>query len=330
MPYHLEKVGRKYKVITTETGVAHSKEPMTKKKAEAQLRILNRHTDVVQHLGGSVADKINHYIGNMSTMDKVEAGLSLTGVGNAFTLARIAWGILHPNSGVDYSIPIISKEDLENRFSAIKEENKNQLILDQLIFKEKNIQKMNDLKFNRFNDNGGPAASQPQTEEEWAAAMANIQKNADTESRAREFYDQGRQQIAAQANADRETKKLQAIQQQNQQHLSGLNQSSLAAQAQITNVKESLAKAKILQQQRKTDQQLFLTKANDIRRKDFFDQERIAGEARKTLIEAEQRRQAIKAAAQQQVLAASQPTSSAPQMVPTLGRRLPPSIPFNR
>jgi hypothetical protein len=40
MPYHLEKSGRGYYVITTSTGRKHSEKPISKAKAEAQLRIL--------------------------------------------------------------------------------------------------------------------------------------------------------------------------------------------------------------------------------------------------------------------------------------------------
>jgi hypothetical protein len=41
MPFHLEKFGlNKYYVVTTDTGNKHSKNPITKEKAEAQLRIL--------------------------------------------------------------------------------------------------------------------------------------------------------------------------------------------------------------------------------------------------------------------------------------------------
>lgn len=40
MPWHLEKSGRGYFVVTTSTGRKHSEKPITKAKAEAQLRIL--------------------------------------------------------------------------------------------------------------------------------------------------------------------------------------------------------------------------------------------------------------------------------------------------
>ena len=40
MPYHLQKSGKGYYVVTTSTGRKHSASPITKAKAEAQLRLL--------------------------------------------------------------------------------------------------------------------------------------------------------------------------------------------------------------------------------------------------------------------------------------------------
>ena len=40
MPYHLEKSGKGYYVITTSTGRKHSDKPISKAKAEAQMRLL--------------------------------------------------------------------------------------------------------------------------------------------------------------------------------------------------------------------------------------------------------------------------------------------------
>jgi hypothetical protein len=40
MPYHLEKSGRGYFVVTTSTGRKHSEKAISKAKAEAQLRLL--------------------------------------------------------------------------------------------------------------------------------------------------------------------------------------------------------------------------------------------------------------------------------------------------
>jgi len=40
MPWHIEKSGKGWVVVTTSTGRKHSDKPMTKPKAEAQLRIL--------------------------------------------------------------------------------------------------------------------------------------------------------------------------------------------------------------------------------------------------------------------------------------------------
>jgi hypothetical protein len=40
MPYHIIKEGRGYVVLTTSTGRRHSEKPISKAKAEAQLRLL--------------------------------------------------------------------------------------------------------------------------------------------------------------------------------------------------------------------------------------------------------------------------------------------------
>ena len=40
MPFHIEKVKGGYYVVTTDTGRKHSNHPISKEKAEAQLRIL--------------------------------------------------------------------------------------------------------------------------------------------------------------------------------------------------------------------------------------------------------------------------------------------------
>lgn len=40
MPWHLEKSGNGFKVVTNATGRSHSKKPLPKKRAQAQLRAL--------------------------------------------------------------------------------------------------------------------------------------------------------------------------------------------------------------------------------------------------------------------------------------------------
>jgi hypothetical protein len=40
MPYHLQQSGKGYYVITTSTGRKHSDKPISKAKAEAQMRVL--------------------------------------------------------------------------------------------------------------------------------------------------------------------------------------------------------------------------------------------------------------------------------------------------
>ena len=40
MPWHIEKSGKGFFVVTTSTGRKHSEKPISKERAEAQLRIL--------------------------------------------------------------------------------------------------------------------------------------------------------------------------------------------------------------------------------------------------------------------------------------------------
>jgi len=40
MPYHIQKEGKGYVVVTTSTGRRHSEKAISKAKAEAQLRLL--------------------------------------------------------------------------------------------------------------------------------------------------------------------------------------------------------------------------------------------------------------------------------------------------
>jgi hypothetical protein len=342
MPYHLEKVGRKYRVITTATGVAHSKEPITKKKAEAQLRILNRHTDVVEHLGGAFGmPSVRQSSGNRSDAQNEReqqvanqaTGLISGSAGMLLTAAQM----INAAPGVQEflgSIGLktgdqIAQENADRQANAFFDWYSQQGLQEHLALEEwKREAGREGAKFLWAQSESLklPKSYQPQTAEEWERAAAIRRENAQAEELTRTAYSQGRQQLEADLKAERLAKQRQALQQQNQQHLSGLNQRSAAVQSQITTAREALAKSRILQQQKREDQQLFLTKVNDINRSDFFSQERVAREARQKMIEAEQRRQAIKAAALNRALAP--PSADAPQMVPTLGRRLPPSILF--
>jgi len=43
VPYKVKKSGSGYKVVSTKTGKTHSRKPLSKKKAEAQMRALHVH-----------------------------------------------------------------------------------------------------------------------------------------------------------------------------------------------------------------------------------------------------------------------------------------------
>jgi hypothetical protein len=172
------------------------------------------------------------------------------------------------------------------------------------------------------------------TEAELNQTVDVIQKNAQAQNLADALYNANRRDLVNQLNSERLAKQRLANEQRTEQNLAGLNQKSQIIQAQATSAKQALAQAKLLQQQRMKDQQLFLTKTNDIKRSDFFQKERQAQEAKQLMIQAEQRRQAIRATAQQIAAAATAPAPNTPnnvgeqgrQMIPTLGARLPPSL----
>lgn len=362
MPYHLEKVGRKYQVITTETGVAHSKKPISKKNAEAQLRILNAHMGVVERMGGFVNTQGN-LVGPQTSAENIGWEIiSAAAPMGTLELASVAGNPV----GALASIGAVSASTQEETQAAAQKQSNdinklytalgiqspgNLYASQQAALDDKRVAQF-DAYFNQ------PALQERMAKAAWARetsanVLAKARADAQAERRRRsgvdkvytdqeildavetqkkmaaqqaaanERYEFERKKLDAQLTAERLAKQRQAAQTQNQQHLAGLNQKSLAVQAQVTSAKEAMAKARILQKQRLQDQQLFLTKAADIKRQDFFDQERVAGEARQAMIAAEQRRQAIRAAAQAGL---STPSPTVTPMVPTLGRRLPPSV----
>jgi len=343
MPYHLEKVGRKYLVITTATGAAHSKKPMTKKNAEAQLRILNAHTDIVEHLGGflglpeqrvSAADRTAEDIQQEQDTAEIMTGLITGEAGLIVDAARM----ISKAPGVEGFMNSIGIQSAAQRQGALDAERAKQF---QAYMSQEGIQHRLEMgrRGQKANLDAARAMAARQrlrspaqrdfTDEEIQDILTQQAAETRKQETGRVLHDLQRKKLEADLNAERIAKQRQATLEQNQQQLSGLNQKSLAVQAQVTSVKESLAKAKILQQQRFKDQQLFVTKAADIVRNDFFNKERVAAEARQAMIDAEQRRQAIKAAAQ--AAAAQKPNlnlnpNPVPIMVPTLGRRLPPSV----
>jgi len=363
MPYHLEKVGRKYLVITTATGKAHSKLPMTKKKAEAQLRILNAHTDVVEHLGGFVNSEGN-LIGPTTQAENIgyEVATAFAPMG-AFELA----GVYANPVGALASVGAVQAATAEETQAAANKQSSGidkfytslgiktpgQAIAEQQAAKEAERAKEFQAWFNQsgLQDKLAKAAwareasanasslaaaelrgrsgvDKVYSEKELQEVSLFLQKNAQQEAQSRQLYQIGNRKLIKQLNDERAAKQREAANEQNQQYLSGLNEQSMAIQRQTTSSREATEKARLLQQQRFQDQKLFLTKANDIRRRDFFDKERNVLEARRALIDAEQRRQAIKAAAAQRAAAPPSgiPASTTSGMIPTLGRRLPPSV----
>lgn len=319
MPYHLEKVGRKYQVITTATGVPHSKAPMSKKKAEEQLRILNAHTDVVEHVGGFFSSD-NTPAQHAIDAAKLALGM-IPGIGNVVLVADMLGFITSqkPQKKEPTEAELIEAalaiQKTRDDVAAYNERTR--------IGKEMAAVGLNP-------DGSTPYKARLElgkiTDKQLKDLALGQAKNAERQSKGEQALALQRKQLKEQLDAERIAQQRQALEEQQQQHRSGLNERSRALQAQITNAREAAQKSKILQQQRYQDQKLFLTKVNDIKRQDFFSQDRALREARQATIEAEQRRQAIKAAAASAAIPRPAPAPGAPQMIPTLGRRLPPSV----
>jgi len=334
MPYHLEKVGRKYQVITTATGAPHSKAPMSKKKAEEQLRILNAHTDVVEHVGGAFGVPVT-YVRNRSAEDRqkeqemaeTSTGLITGTVGSLLTVAKL----ISAQPGTENFFRKLGIETSAMRAERRAEEDARRF--EEILNQPATIKLMEDLEKKNEAEAYAQAlvlersgVNRVYTTKELEDAAKLRKDNEENQRLGSLLYSLERKQLKEQLDAERIAKQRQALQEQQQQHLSGLNERSRALQAQITNAREAAQKSRILQQQRYQDQKLFLTKVNDIKRQDFFSQDRALREARQATIEAEQRRQAIKAAAASAAIPAPAPAPGAPQMIPTLGRRLPPSV----
>jgi hypothetical protein len=310
---------------------------MTKKKAEAQLRILNAHTDVIEHVGGFIKTGLTPRQANLTTdliLSVATSGLS--------DLINLATGKEKKDeeyfseqerrqAAAAYWNARRAERDEYDRMKKLEEEVKRlefQALYPDVDFKQRGKDIQAAIREENKRRSG---VGHVYTAEELSAAADVRKADAENKELSRMIYEAERKKLTKQLNDERIAKQRQTVNEQNQQYLSGLNQESAAVQRQTRNVKEAVEKARILQQQRFQDQKLFLTKANDIRRRDFFDKERATLEARRAMIDAEQRRQAIRAAAAQRaaappVAAEPGPATTTSGMVPTLGRRLPPSV----
>lgn len=339
MPYHLQKVGRKYQVITTATGEAHSKKPITKKNAEAQLRILNAHSDVVEHLGGALlpatynkGPRSEEDIANEQSTADIATGIISGTSGSLLTAAKLiesAPGVKDFLNKIGVNTKTVEEQQAEAQAASAETYRRN---------REAWLKTPEGRHWTEYQGRAEAASAyaaaerkrrttiRPPTEKELEDGLIQMADNITRQADSKRLYELERRNLEQRLNAERVAKQRETARTQNEQFISGLNQKSRAVQAQVTNATESFAKARILQQQRQRDQQLFVTRAADIKRRDFFDKERIAAEARQAMIEAEQRRQAIRAAAATAAQTQRNPTNPAPPMVPTLGRRLPPSV----
>lgn len=326
MPYHLEKVGSKFKVITTETGEPHSKKGMTKKNAEAQLRILNAHKSVVEQLGGAMfglpSQKNTNASSETNASDYLVTGANILVTPLDLTILGLADGknydiIQHTDTEALYNK---KNEEAANRFYAQQEAYyksaegiKQQNLLQNA---QKTAQQVAQAKLDKSGVN------KVYSEKEIQAAINAQELDQRKRTQAKIVYDLTQQNLNARQNASRTLLASKNLQTQQQQSMQSLTDRMQASKNQYTSLKDSISSATLLQQQRLQQNDLFKTKADQIRQEDFFNQDRIAQQAKQSLIEAEQRRQALRAssAQQQQQVQAQHPPASQTM------RRLPPSI----
>lgn len=323
MPYHIEKIGNKFQVITTATGEPHSKKGMTKKAAEAQLRILNAHTSVVEHLGGAMFGLPSQK--NTNPSSETNASNYLVTGANAL-ITPLGLTLLGLADGKNYDI--IQHTDTEALYNKKNEEAANRFYAQQEAYynsaegiKQRNLlqnaQKTADAVAQARIDRSG--VNKVYTDAEIDAAIQAQELDQRKQLQAKTVYNLTQANLNARQNASRTLQARQTLQTQQQQAQQSLTDRMQASKNQYTSLKDSLSSAKLLQQQRLQQNDLFKTKADQIRQEDFFNQDRIAQQAKQSLIETEQRRQALRASA------TPQPAGPAGQAGQTT-RRLPPSI----
>jgi hypothetical protein len=325
MPYHIEKIGNKFQVITTATGEPHSKKGMTKKAAEAQLRILNAHMSVVEHLGGAIFGLPSQKNTDASSETNANSYM-LTGANTLITPLPLT--LLGLATGKNYDI--IQHTDTEALYNKKNEEDANRYYAQQeAYYKSAEYKKQQDLLRNSEIDAQQVAqakldksgVNKVYTDAEIDAAIRAQELDQRKQLQAKTVYNLTQANLNARQNASRTLQANKNLQTQQQQAQQSLTDRLNASKNQFTSVKDSLTNARQIQQRQIQDNQLFKTKADQIRQEDFFNQDRIAQQAKQSLVEAEQRRQALKASATQQQ---QQQQVQAPALQTT--RRLPPSI----
>lgn len=352
--YELEKVGRGYYVVNIASRKRYSIKPMTKKNAKAQLRILEAaqedevptlnivelitqpdspdSPDTEQEKKGGAWNPFVVTQDNGPTAEQFNKDADLAfeilgyvpGLGAASMIAQaglFGYRQLNPKPDVFQGIPYHIKypnwrpPTREEKFAELERRKQAKLLRESKYMPRA----ATTLEATR--------APPPKklTDEELLNTLKDYNVKTIAETQASQKFDLQNKNIQSKLNAERQIANQTAINLQRQQFQSGLNTQSAIVQGRVTSINEAVKKAKILQAQKVADQQLFVTKVADINRKNFFDKERVDQEAKQALLDAERRRQAIRAS----VANASVPAAATGlQMQPTLGRplNLPPSV----
>lgn len=301
MPYALQKIGRKYQVITVETGKTHSKEPMKKKDAEAQLRILNAAAES-ELSGGAI-------IKNCGINDQGKQALNIMQYVDITGISAL----------VNF-IDDLSKSDCSNSGYVPPTDEELAEILANKRWRSGNKFIQQDILKEYANQKAG--IGRVYTEDELQAAQNTAEANFLRAEAAAKRYEL-HQKMSRTADASKRS--LAAMKTDLEQQIAGKRATEAAAVARAAQAQaqaQAFATAREKQQALAETNTGFRTKAIQIAKEDFFAQERLDQQAREAALEAERRRNALRAS----VTPATVPVQQPPTVRPTVGFRLPPPV----
>lgn len=300
MPYALQKVGRKYQVITVETGKTHSAQPMKKKDAEAQLRILNAAAES-ELTGGifkscGINEKGKQALNIMQYVD-------ITGI-----------------SALVNTIDDLSKSECGEAYKAPTPERLAEMLIDER-WRSGNKFVQQDILKQYADQKAG--LGRVYTEDELQAAQNTAEANFLRAEAAAKRYEL-HQKMSRTTDASKRS--LAAMKTDLEQQIAAKRATEAAAVARAA---QAQAQAQAFATAREKQQALaeintgFRTKAIQIAKEDFFAQERLDQQAREAALEAERRRNALRASTPG---SPGSPLSALPTVKPTVGFRLPPPV----
>jgi hypothetical protein len=339
MPYALQKVGRKYQVVTVETGKTHSKEPMKKKDAEAQLRILNaaqEESKAQEQEGGflfSLGKKTANTLsekppwrssgssGLVSSPDAVFKNCGINEKGKQ-ALNIMQYVDITGISALVNFVDDLSKSDCSNSgyVPPTDEEVAEMLANERWRSGNKFIQQ--DILKQYADQKAG--VGRVYTEDELQAAQNTAEANLLRSEAAAKRYEL-HQKMSRTTDASK--RNLAAIKTDLEQQITAKKATEAAAAARAAAEKtqaQAFATAREKQQALAEINTGFRTKAIQIAKEDFFAQERLDQQAREAALEAERRRNALRASTMGQPGAPAS-AAAAPTVRP-IGFRLPPPV----